>query len=162
MLRLGWQGLLCVVVTAMLVGCTGSSGTGKGPKMARVTGPVTLDGTPVPGATVIFAPKPGAIGTAASGTTDAQGRYSLNAVPDSYVVTIVKTESTEAEGAKPTSMEDAMKQKMKREREAKTKKGAAPNVKDLLPVKYSSATTSNLTADVKDGTNDIPFRLDSK
>ncbi len=159
MLRLSWGGVVCVVAVAVLVGCN-SGHTSKGPKTAKVTGLVTLDGNPVgAGAIVVFAPK-AARGTTAQSVTDASSKYKLDAVPDSYNVTVAKTETAE-EGTKPMTQKEAMLLKMKEDREAKAKKGKSA-AKDLLPAKYKSAATSGLTADVKDAPNDIPLKLESR
>ena len=54
-----------------LVGCGGDTGPDRG----EVTGRVTLDGKPLPGATVRFHPDQG---RASSGDTDDDGRYQLH------------------------------------------------------------------------------------
>src|SRR5262245_38254316 len=61
----------CLSLAVLLAGCT----TTTGPKTEPVTGTVTLDGKPLAGAQVVFQPKSG--GQAASGTTDAQGKFTL-------------------------------------------------------------------------------------
>ena len=66
--------------------------------MIPVTGTVTLDGKPVDDVAVLFAPA--AKGPAASGTTDAGGKFQLmtvndpGAVPGEYNVRLVVTDST--------------------------------------------------------------------
>jgi hypothetical protein len=62
--------LIALVGFALLVGCGPS-----GPAMVKVSGTVTLDGAPVEGAAVMFAPA--AAGRPAQGTTDATGNFQL-------------------------------------------------------------------------------------
>ncbi|HAC92801.1 MAG TPA: hypothetical protein DCF63_19535, partial [Planctomycetaceae bacterium] len=70
MLRpLNSRNILTVFATLLLVGCGGRSDLG------NVSGLVTLDGKPLPSATVVF--QPDASGPASYGLTDAQGRYSV-------------------------------------------------------------------------------------
>ncbi len=70
----------------------------QGPVLLPVSGVVTLDGQPVAEAGVIFTPAEG--GPAASGTTDAQGRFQLRTVNESgavageHLVTVTKQETT--------------------------------------------------------------------
>ncbi|MFL5340168.1 MAG: hypothetical protein ACJ8F7_08445 [Gemmataceae bacterium] len=69
--------LLIVAVLQLSAGCGGS----EGPKFARVSGRVLLNGRPLPNAAVLFAPvgskqniNPG---PSSGGKTDADGRYTL-------------------------------------------------------------------------------------
>ena len=64
---------LCVILaaTAFLAGCGGG---GSAPVTVHVQGMVTYQGKPVPKLSVAFIPDKGML---ASGTTDAQGRFSL-------------------------------------------------------------------------------------
>ncbi|HET6881923.1 MAG TPA: carboxypeptidase-like regulatory domain-containing protein [Pirellulales bacterium] len=111
--------------------------------------------TPVDGASVVFSPT--SAGPTAVGMTDAQGRYTLStgektgAVPGDYKVTVVKSR---IEG--PT-MTDEERNKYVQEHE-----GASPPTpvsKNLLPEKYVSTQTSDLSVTVKSGENDIPLNL---
>ncbi len=65
--------LIAVVGVLTAAGC--SSNPAVYPEVADVVGVVTLDGQPLEGATVTFAPE---AGRASSGVTDSTGRYSLN------------------------------------------------------------------------------------
>jgi hypothetical protein len=57
-------------LSLMCLGCGPS-----GPEIAKVEGTVTLDGEPLPNASVVFVPENG---RPAGGRTDAQGKYVLN------------------------------------------------------------------------------------
>jgi len=61
---------------SLLAALSLSAGCGSGgPEIASVSGRVTMDGKPLPDATVLFVPENG---RPAGGRTDADGRYSLN------------------------------------------------------------------------------------
>ncbi|HEY8505703.1 MAG TPA: carboxypeptidase-like regulatory domain-containing protein [Gemmataceae bacterium] len=76
-----------LAVLGLLAGCGG------GGELAPVSGTVTLDGQPLPGATVTFAPAaPGEnpeAGVSSYGKTDEQGRYSLKTVSDDRIGAVV-------------------------------------------------------------------------
>jgi len=72
-MRLLLKGLLSVV----LFGIAGCSGSTDQPDLAEVSGVVTLDGKPVPGVNILFQPESG---RAAVGMTDDEGRYELEYV----------------------------------------------------------------------------------
>jgi hypothetical protein len=74
--------LIAAVVAAML---SGTSGCGKRP--TAITGVVTLDGRPVPGAWVDVLPIAGDAPTA-GGFADARGRYRLNVSPTTYALCV--------------------------------------------------------------------------
>jgi len=65
---LKWASLFSLILT----GC--SSGPGDMPKIAPVTGVVTIDGQPLPEAEILFQP---ASGRASTGLTDENGKYTL-------------------------------------------------------------------------------------
>ena len=143
----------CFVLVALLVGC-GETGDTNRPKTVPVTGSVTYNGQPVEGATVTFVTG-GSGGRGALGTTDASGKFQLTtfeagdgAIPGSYKVTIAKTTGETA----PMTQEDGV---------VVPPTGGPPTteVKDELPLKYKDASTSGLTADVKEG-GDNQFTFD--
>jgi hypothetical protein len=149
----------------MLLGCAGGGSLDTVP----ISGIVTLDGTPVEGASVVFAPTSGG-GSAASGVTDRGGRYRLTtrdpndgALPGSYLVMVSKSavgESADSGAVKPgMSSEEATKAAM----EAFVAGGqATTEFKDELPVKYKNPSTSGFTADVaKGGQTQFDFALTS-
>jgi len=136
-----------------------------------VSGLVTLDGTPVEGATVVFGPTSSTGGMAASGKTDATGRYKLTtrdpndgALAGNYFAIISKTDVQSAPasdaikpGMNPKEAENAAM-------EAYLKSGKAdPKFADKLPTKYKSPGTSGFKPEVvKGGKNEFDFPLTSK
>ncbi len=158
----------------MLVGLVviASHGCGGGSPLdtVPVSGTVTLDGTPVEGATVVFAPTAGD-GTAATGITDRNGRYLLTtlapndgALPGSYMVMISKTEreggDPAAEAVKPgMTPEEATRAAM----EAHMASGQAEaEFVDHLPARYKNPGASGLTAEVARGERkEFDFELTS-
>ncbi len=140
----------------LLVGCTGASVDPNRPKTVPVTGTVTYNGSPVAGANVAFvtdSPQ----GRGAIGVTDEAGKYSLltfapgdGAIPGIYRVTVSKVESL---GGGEISEAPVMA-------EGGVALDAAAAPKDLLPEKYKSPETSELTAEVKEGgENTFDFQL---
>jgi hypothetical protein len=103
--------------------------------MHEVSGVITLDGQPVENAIVLFTPE--GEGFAASGTTDAQGRYQLNTMekpgategPHRVTITKIRTVGTNR---------------------APEESDYAVGVKTeyLVPKKYASSETSELKAEV--------------
>lgn len=160
----------CVMVVAAAVlailGCKGGRVTNAVP----VSGLVTLDDQPEEGATVLFAPTGGG-GSAASGTTDASGRFRLTtldpndgAIPGSYLVGVTKTEgkSIVEDVIKPGMTYD---EQMKATMAARAKAGAKATAKfkELLPAKYANPGTSTFKADVVKGEkNEFKFPMTSK
>ena len=127
-----------VVIGALLSGCSGS-----GTRPVPVSGTVSLNGQPVAGADVVFMPQQGQL---ASGQTDAQGRFQLltaqlgdGAVPGDYAVGISKKEKI----IDPNNPQNPY-----------------PMVRDVLPPRYGTPSSSGLTAKVQaSGRNDFPFDL---
>ncbi|MCY2995400.1 MAG: carboxypeptidase-like regulatory domain-containing protein [Planctomycetota bacterium] len=160
---------LFAAVTGLVVSLSGCSGSGGSLKTVAVTGTVTLKGQPVEGATVSFSPQsPDA--RAAFGSTNAAGRFSLTtlqpgdgALVGLYNVTIVKSSVPAPVAAAPKSDPssfEAMNASKQDHEKSKTAGGKPKEPADLLPVKYKTASTSGLTADVKAGSpNDFPFAL---
>jgi hypothetical protein len=112
-----------------------------GPKTAPVTGKVIYKGQPVPSGTVSFIP---ASGTAATGEIDADGSFRLTTFRDGdgailglHKVVIV-------------AMQD-MSKKLPEER--------VPLPPPIVPDRYTSLATTDLSADVKEGPNAFTFDL---
>lgn len=152
---------------ALFVGCGESN-----PPTEKVTGTVTLDGTPVEGATVTFVPDDPAI-RPATGKTGADGTYTLTsfvagdgAMAGSYKIKVTKFPSSAAPEPAPTapakdmSIEDqyaAFEQGYTAD-DAGPKGKVGPE-KNMLPAKYENAATSGLTATVGAGENNVPIEL---
>ncbi len=132
-LRLG----LCaaLILSFSLAGCGGSIG---GPELGRVTGVVTLDGAPLPDATVMFQPQNG---RPSFGTTDSSGKYELGYTQGSAGAVLgentvfIRTEIPGPDGQPPVQ-------------------------KEKLPAKYHNKT--ELKANVVPGANTFNFDLTSK
>ena len=119
-----------------------ATGCGSGYSLGTVTGTVTLDGKPLPQATVTFSRGQGRMSV---GTTDEQGRYKLlytvnqqGAEPGTHTVRI-------------TAQIDAVS--------GEGDLAAVEGRKELLPPRYHDRT--ELTAEVKPGRNTIDFDLTS-
>jgi hypothetical protein len=124
----------CLALAFCLWGCGGPAH----PDVGRVSGVVTLDGQPLPEATVMFQP---AEGRASIATTDSAGKYSLiylDGVPGAKLgphTVIIRTEIPGEDGQPPIA-------------------------KEKLPKKYHDQT--ELTAEVKPGSNTFDFPLTSQ
>ncbi|MEA1951349.1 MAG: hypothetical protein U9N87_08190 [Planctomycetota bacterium] len=132
-----------LLVGAMMIAMAFISGCGnQRPTPIKVTGTVTYRGQPVQHANVNFIPKNV---RAASGKTDAQGRFELmtyepgdGAIAGEHSVVIAKfSPKPAADTASPY-----------------------PETISVLPPRYASPLTSELTAQVtSDGPNDFTFEL---
>jgi len=140
----------------LLSGCTGGSTADY--QGAKVSGKVTLDGSPVTDASITFKPAVDG-GTAAFGKTNDEGIYTLNSTsakvgvtPGKYKVVITKYEKIGPDPAAAVSEDDPAYDG--------ATNAPAPKPKSLIPEKYSKAESSGLEADVVEGDNDIPFELE--
>lgn len=126
-----------------------------------VTGTITFEGKPVADASITFTPATRSEGKVAVGATDESGRFSLSlltgedkegAMPGDYKVSISKVEM---EGG------TAANNKVSESLGSFAMESAAPKrTKNLLPPKYSSASTSGLSFEVKRGEdNTADFEL---
>ena len=133
-----------------------------------VEGVVTLDGTPVPEATVMFTPVTPGQGLGATGQTDANGVYKLTAtttgdataeagagtLPGEYYVGVIKS-VTET----PMSEEEAYEKGVKY---VPLEPGQEPEVTHVVPVKYNDPKSSGIKKTVEAGSNNIPIELTSQ
>jgi hypothetical protein len=160
--------LLLLGLAACAVAVAGCPGGGAVVDTEPVKGVVTLDGTPVPDATVTFTPVTPGQGTSAGGRTDANGVYTLTAVntgeataktgagttPGEYYVGVTKT-VTET----PMSEEEAFEKGVEYKAPAPNE---APKVTYVIPKKYNNPKESGLKVTVTKGSNDIPLELKSE
>jgi len=152
--------LLGLFILALSVGCAD-----KGVPVVRVTGQVLFEGQPLDEASVTFSPTT-LEGREASGRTNANGEFLLltqgavrsGCVPGSYRVTVTKSVPVDSRGnpivftftdefdpkaPPPPGMESGV-----------------PVFKSIVPDRYGSGETSELTADVtKRGRNVFVFEL---
>lgn len=152
-------GMVGLLASAFSLGCGGESLPENMPKLEKVSVKVTHNGSPVEGATVLFAPDLGQY--SASAVTDATGVAPLKtegeytgAVAGSYKVSVTKMERLAYDtGPTPTNPKEYA------EYEARLKK--LPKPKNLLPEKYSNFAKSGLTATVSSGAT-APIEIDLK
>ena len=138
----------CAIAVAVLAiaGCSGV----KTPPVGQVGGVVTLDGQPLTKGQVQFVPdsSKGTKGRMAVGLIGADGRFQLTAFKpgDGALVGFHKV---------VIICEEDMP--------AFDPKSPPPPPKSLIPVRYTNANTSGLTAEVKSaGKNDFTFALESR
>jgi hypothetical protein len=136
-----------------VIGCSDSSF-----RVEVVEGTVTLNGTPVEGATLTFVPSDSNVGKSAYARTDTQGMFRLTAVQGgksgagtmigNYRVAVCKTVPVR----EPTVKELADQER-----------GISPDIPILhiIPEKYNDAQISGLTAEVVKGKNIFHFELKS-
>ncbi|GAB6166671.1 hypothetical protein JCM19992_26710 [Thermostilla marina] len=144
-------------LAASLVGC--NSGSSDLPETFPVSIKITYKGQPVEGATVSLVPQT-PDGKGASGITDSSGTATVRtftqgegALPGTYKVTVIKTQSTAPEVTGEN--EEAYEEEMESEGDE-----SAFEPKDLLPAKYKSAETTDLECTVSaEGDNRFEFDL---
>jgi hypothetical protein len=163
--------LTAVVGLAVQLGCSGGSTLGTHP----VQGLVTLDGTPVAGATVMFQPVNQGQGASATGLTDENGVYRLTsttmegaagepgagALAGDYYVGVRK--SSLAAGAEMEAMKKAYEAGDPSQLPQGYRGGApkAPAIEHIVPQKYNNPEESGIRVTVESGNNDIPLELSS-
>ena len=122
-------GLAVLMLVVLSLGCGGPSDQ---PPLGRVSGNVTLDGSPLVGVIVNFQPE---TGRAATAETDAKGNYDLIYI---YGTNGAKVGINKVSFRWPDGVE----------------------AKQAIPKKYSGAT--DLVAEVKSGRNKFDWELKSK
>lgn len=143
----------CTLLVATLVIALGCD---SGPKTGRVTGTVSHNGEKVPEGTVTFYPAQG--GRPAIGRIQPDGTYELStfgsgdgALIGEYKVAI-EAKRVIGGAAEPKSLKEELAQ-------AGAVSSAPPSIRWLVPQKYSSAESSDITATVQSGQNEIDFEL---
>jgi hypothetical protein len=152
---------LCCLAAA-LVGCGPAR-----PSVAPVSGTVTLDGTPLPGAVVTFNPV-GGNGAPAVGNADGQGKYSMTdmspnavagagAAPGDYEVGVMWYKPSANDTSKMTGESASNKYE-----DNKATATGVTGPETELPVAYQNPQTSGIRYTVKPGQNTFDIALDSK
>lgn len=128
----------------------------KRPSTIKVSGKVTMNGTPVPGATVSFQPSANG-GRAAVGITDDAGQYTLTtfsagdgAVAGDYGVAVVKMEEGAGNAVGTANTEQYIPPEGMKE---------PPPAKSLIPVRFNNPRESGLKATVGGGNTTFNFEL---
>jgi hypothetical protein len=142
MLRCSWY--LACLVSAICLGVLGCGGSVGGPKPVKVKGTVTLDGQPLPDATVTFLPTNKDEGKQATGMTNSQGSFELTtystadgAIPGEYSVVVDYKESVDLSG-EGGGQPDLKKMFLKFEKNIAEKKKSKPKI--VVPKKYSNTS----------------------
>lgn len=130
--------LVCLlVVSPAFLGCSGKGG------MGTVSGNVTLDGQPLADGLISFIPADGNSPTA--GGTIKNGAYTVQASRGAQKVVINATKVT---GSRKAYADDP-------------NSPVITTTAEILPKKYSDALTTELTVEVKAGSNKADFQLSS-
>jgi len=122
-------------------GCGGGQANDQ-PGLGIVKGKVTMDGSPLPNASVVFSPEKGRSST---DITDSEGNYELIYVGDTKGAKL---------GSHKVSITTA-----KEESTQESEKLDSKSMKETIPTKYNARST--LTELVKEGKNEIDFELTS-
>ena len=137
--------LLAALFTSV-VGCSGKKD--EGPARVKATGSVTYKGQPVEGASVVLAPEPPGQHPATA-VTDSSGQFALGtneagdgAVPGKYKVGVSKNQVSSS--AAPAMGENDY-----------SPEGIKTTTKSLLPAKYGNPNKSGLTAEIRDGEDNV-------
>jgi hypothetical protein len=145
------------LVALLAVVMTGCGGKGTTP----VQGVVTLEGTPVAGATVLFMPDSQDEGRPASGFTLPDGTFRLTtyrtddgALPGPYRVLVQKTEAAKDRGAAERSVMERAKDKLEGETLQRNRKPSLPPAYakfDTTPLRCTVPVTGAVTLDLHKG-----------
>jgi len=136
--RMLYAAVLCCL--AGLAGC-GSSGR----ETIEVQGTVTLDGQALADAAVMFSGPEGA--SPATARTDAQGRFTIQAVPGSNSAAVSKTQTPGNAAVGEDGLMPAT--------------GAVAAPVSLVPKRYADFRTSGLTVEVAGGMAAVELKLSS-
>ena len=147
-------------VLICICGCGGDGPVGGPENLIPVTGKVTLDGSPVSGASINFTPR--SAGGSSFATTTEDGSYELlygasavGAIEGDHIVTIEV-----GEFAEPSLPEDLDTSKMSEEQVTAKLDEIAASMVTELPAKYSNGDEELTAKVVKDG-GPIDFALTS-
>jgi hypothetical protein len=160
-----YRGIFAAFILGLctLAGCGGSDTTGRQP-VYKVSGTVTLNGAPLDGAIIAFAPQDGQ--PTAVGKTDAEGKYQLTsydfgdgAAAGAFRVVINKTVAAPAGGgAKVLGGDDHEAAEAAASTHSADSEIASVN--SAIPSQYTSSVDTPLIAIVEnDKENNFPFEL---
>jgi hypothetical protein len=143
-----WRGGCWGILALLCVSLSGCGGT----KLVAVDAVVTLDGKPLPLATVLFVPQEGSRGRPAHGMTDIDGSLQLTtppeendgALPGEYRVVVTKSEWMSEPPQGDRSSDDRARKHQER---SEARAGKAP----LLPAVYANQATTPLRCTVPAG-----------
>jgi hypothetical protein len=145
---------LVALSSVVLIGCNGN-GT------RQVRGVITLEGTPLAGATVLFMPEGEDGCRPASGFTAPDGTFRLTtykaddgALPGKYRVVIQKTEAAKDQTAAEQSALARARAKIEQRAQQKRQKPTLPESYarfDTTPLRCSVPVTGAVTFDLRDG-----------
>jgi hypothetical protein len=148
---------LAVLLAASVPGCGGRA-------TSPVRGVVTLDGTPVPEATVLFMPDGPEGGRPATGFTAADGTFLLTtyrqddgALPGSYRILIQKSEAAKDAGTAARSAMERAKAKIEEKSAQRTQKPTLPKAYshfDTTPLRCSVPVSGVVSLDMHKGGKD--------
>jgi hypothetical protein len=152
---------LVALLGVVLIGCGG--------RTKPIRGVVTLDGTPVAGATVLFMPDSQDGGRPASGFTSSDGTFQLTtykqndgALPGEYRVLIQKTETAKDPRAAQRSAMERAKAKIEEKSLQQRRKPTLPEAYakfDTTPLRCSVPVTGVVTFNLhKGGQHQVPAR----
>lgn len=163
-----------VLLFSCMLGCGEDTG---GVRFAKVTGVVTYKGAPVSGAQVIATPASGPLAMASTGD---DGKFSLRtnsregvAVGKLRLAVVVAGETGPGESVAPTAsvsssadpgaaLQGQMQSMMKFAEQQKKDQASKKKKVDKSPLAmYADVATSNLSYDIKDGTNE-PLKVELK
>jgi hypothetical protein len=157
-----WMGLAACFV--------GMAGCGGQPTLNTeyVEGVVTLDGQPVPEATVTFVPVTEGQGASATGMTDQQGVYKLTAAVTGETAAVPEAGTLPGEyhvGVVKTIVETPMSEEEAEQAGVDYVPGdeyaSAPKTTFVVPQKYNNPRESGIQVTVESGRNTIPLELTS-
>jgi len=145
---------LVALLGVVLIGCGGNGTT-------PVKGVITLEGTPVAGATVLFMPDGQDECRPASGFTLSDGTFRLTtyqpndgALPGKYRVVIQKTEAAKDRGTAERSALERAKAKLEDESSQRNRKPSLPEAYakfDTTPLRCTVPVTGAVTLDLHKG-----------
>ncbi len=158
------RSLACVLLCLL-------SGCGSGPALYQVSGIVTVDGEPVEGLMVAFAPV--TEGMSGAGRTDAMGKYTItcsqgrglpageyNVAIKEATAVVNSGSASESQAVESSSNNAAYLEQSKVDASQYKAAEKAAKAQKKLPEKYNAQTTLKETVAATD--NDIPFNLSWK